>query len=78
MREEEERFHCHGTLNFFTVELFGIIHEFCMLSRFCGFTVITKSSQNFRVEFESPITIMLQIGRQSIDDQSVEQILNTR
>lgn len=25
----------------------------------------------FRAEFESPITIMPQIGRQSIDDQSV-------
>lgn len=35
----------------------------------------------FRAEFESPITIMPQIGRQSIDDQSVsqsEQILNVR
>lgn len=32
----------------------------------------------FRAEFESPITIMPQIGRQSIDDQSVEQILNIR
>jgi len=44
VRGEDERFRCHGTLNFSTVELFGIIHEFCMPSRSRGFTAITKSS----------------------------------
>lgn len=75
MGRESERFRYHGTLDFSTVELFGIIHEFRTLSRFYRDNEVFVE---FRAEFESPITIMPQIGRQSIDDQSVGQILNTR